>query len=123
MGSIGMIRLQKVVAIVLGLSGVSAILYAGMLPLPPFSSKPVPLAGEVLGVMTLIAAVGIFRLQPWGRVLGIIVVAIGMALAVLRVVARAADADPMATVVSLVLGLAVDSIVLWVLLRYWPPKA
>ena len=123
MGPVGRTRLQKVVAIALGLSGWSAIVYAGLVPLPPFSSEPVPLAGALFGVVALIAAVGIFRLQPWGRALGVIVVAVGIALGIFRILARATEADPMAAVVSLALGLAVDGASLWVLLRYWPARA
>ncbi len=123
MGPVGRIRLQKIAAIALGLGGVSAIAYAGLVPLPPFSTEPVPFAGTLFGVVALIAAVGIFRSQPWGRVLGVCVVGVGIALGVFRILARATEADPMGAVVSLALGLAVDGATLWVLLRYWPARA
>jgi len=48
-------RLQTLAACLLGLDGVLTILWAAFLPLPPFSSHPVPVAMQALGVAGLAA--------------------------------------------------------------------
>ncbi len=67
MSSKGRTRLQVLAAGLLALGGVQTILYAGMLPLPPFSVVPDPLWWQAFGVIELAAAVGVFGRQVWGR--------------------------------------------------------
>lgn len=127
--STGRTRLQTLVAGLLALGGGTAILYAGFLPIPPFSDVPVPLAWQVFGVIGLAAAVGVFRQQAWGRVLGVVVVAMRVAvamslpLAVLILAPRAPRSGPLELFVSLALSVVPDVFVLWVLLRRWRARA
>lgn len=114
----GRSRLQTLVAGILALGGGAAILYAGLLPIPPFSSVPVPLAWQVLGVTGLVAAVGVFRGQAWGRALGVSVVAIDLALLVLRAVAS----SPLDISLNTIFSGVLDVFVLWVLLRRWSAR-
>ena len=88
-------RLQTIAAAYLALSGAISILYAGFVPIPPFSDVPVPLVGQVLGAIALVAAFGVFRQAAWGRVLGVLIVALGLGLAVLRVASVAAETGPL----------------------------
>lgn len=53
-------RLLTVVAAYLALTGAMAIIYAGFVPIPPFSDVPAPLVGQVLGAIALVAAIGVF---------------------------------------------------------------
>lgn len=116
-------RLQTLAAGLLALSGVVAILYAGFLPIPPFSDVPVPLAMQALGVVGLAAAVGVFLRQAWGRALAVAVVAIDVALAVFRASAQPSGSSPLNVFVDLAIGVVLEVIVLWVLLRRWPKQA
>ena len=112
-------RLRTLAAVILALGGGAAILYAGLLPIPPFSDVPAPLAWQLLGVMGLVAAVGVFQGRPWGRALGIGVTGLDLTLIVFRV----ATASPPDTVMSLVFSGGLDAVVLWVLVRRWRARA
>lgn len=116
-------RLQVLAAGLLALGGGLAILYAGFLPIPPFSDVPVPPAMQAFGVVGLAAAIGVFRRQAWGRALGVAVVVADLALAGFRVAAQAPGSSQLNVVVSLALSVVPDVIVLWVLLRRWPARA
>jgi uncharacterized membrane protein (DUF2068 family) len=122
MSSTGRTRLQVLAAGLLALGGVLTILYAGMLPFPPFSDGPVPLWWQVFGVIELAAAVGVFGQQGWGRALGVVVAAMSLPLAVLLQALPAPGSSP-ANVAGLVLDVSLNVIVLWVLLRRWPARA
>jgi hypothetical protein len=86
-------RLQALAAFFPGLGGGLTIPYAGLPPVPPLSSHPVPVARQELGVAGLAAAVGVFRRLAWGRWLGVIVVVIDLLLAL----SRAAASEPAAS--------------------------
>ena len=113
-------RLQTVAAAYLGLSGAISILYAGFVPIPPFSDVPVPLVGQVLGAIALVAAIGVFRQAAWGRMLGVVIVALGLGLSVLRVGSVAAETGPLYALVTVAIDVALGVFVLWALLRRWP---
>jgi hypothetical protein len=116
-------RPQVLAAGLLALGGGAAIVYAGLLPIPPFSDVPVPLAMQAFGVVGLAAALGVFLGQAWGRALGVVVVVVDVALAVFRAAAQASGSGPLNVVASLALSVVLDAIVLWVLLRRLPPRA
>lgn len=116
-------RLLTLAAALLALTGATKIVYSGFLPLPPFSDAPVPLAWQAIGVVELVAAFGVFRVQAWGRVLGVVMVAVGLALAVALAAAQLARSSPAAELASLAVSGAYAGVVLWVLLRRWPPRA
>ena len=116
-------RLQVLAAGLLALGGAAAILYAGFLPIPPFSDVPVPRAWQAFGVVGLAAALGVFLRQAWGRALGVVVVVVDIALAIFRVAAQAAGSSPLNAFIGLALAVGLDMIVLWVLLRRWPARA
>jgi len=104
-------------------SGGGAILYAGFIPIPPFSDIPVPLAMQAFGVVGLAAALGVFLRHAWGRALGVFVIAIDVVLAASRAAARAPTSSPLEVFVNLAVGSVLDAVVLWVLLRRWPARA
>jgi hypothetical protein len=116
-------RLMAFAAGLLGLGGGLAILYAGFLPIPPFSDVPVPLAMQALGVVGIAAAVGVILRQAWGRALGVAVVVIDVTLAVLRAAAQASGASTLNVFADLAISVVLQAIVLWVLLRRWPERA
>ncbi len=68
-----------VAAAVLASSGLLSAWYAGLTPLPPFTSRPVPMLWDIVGVLLLIAAVGIWRLREWARWLGVALEALTLA--------------------------------------------
>jgi hypothetical protein len=116
-------RLTTFAATLLAFGGGLAILYAGFLSIPPFSDVPVPLAMQALGVVGLAAAVGVFLRQAWGRALGVAVVVIDLALAVLRVAAQASGPNALNVFADLAMSVVLPVIVSWVLLRRWPKQA
>jgi hypothetical protein len=120
---IGRTWLQTLAAGLLALGGGLTILYAGLVPIPPFSDVPVPLANQAIGLVSLAAAAGVFMRQAWGRALGILVAAAGVTLTVLlRISSQAPVSGPLDILVSLTLGVAPDVIILWVLLLRWPSR-
>lgn len=115
---IGGTRLQILVAGILALGGGAAMLYAGFLPIPPFSTVPVPLAWQLLGVAGLAAGFGVFRGQASGRALGIGVATIDLTL----VAFRAAASGLPNTLGNVAFSGVLDVVVLWVLVRRWPAR-
>ncbi len=115
-------RLLMVVAAYVALSGAISIVYAGFVPIPPFSDVPVPLVGQVLGTIALVAAIGVFRQQAWGRTLGVLIVAAGLGLAVLRVASVASATSPLYAVLTIAVDIGLSVFVLWVLVRRWPSR-
>jgi hypothetical protein len=112
---------QTLAAAFLAWNGVVAILYAGLVSLPPFSDVPVPLVSQALGIVTLAAAVGVFLGRAWGRLLGVGLTILGMVLEVLRVMDQAArSSSPLELLPFVAVSLAFSGIVLWLLLRRWP---
>ncbi len=99
------------------------ILYAGFVPIPPFSDVPVPPALQVFGLAELAAAVGVFVGQTWGRALGVGVVALDLALSAFRVTADVPAQGPLNALVGAAFSGLPDLIVLWVLLLRWPRRA
>jgi uncharacterized membrane protein (DUF2068 family) len=111
------------VAVALGISGVSAILYAGLLPLPPFSDIPVPIVWMAFGAVELVAAVGVFLAKAWGRWLGVAVVIVTIGLDIARLIATIGRLDPLVGLGTFAIGLVIDVAILWWLLRRWPVEA
>jgi len=116
-------RLQTLAAALLALSSGLGILYAGFVPIPPFSDVPVPLALQVFGLAGLAAAVGVFVGQTWGRALGVGVVGLDLTLLAFRVTADVPTQSPLNAFVAIAFSGLPDLIVLWVLLRRWPGRA
>lgn len=123
MGSTGRKWPQTLAAALLVWNGVGAILYAGIVSLPPFSAVPVPLVAQVLGIATLAAAVGVFRVQAWGRVLAVGLTTLGLALEVLRLVDQVPrSSSPLEVVGFFAVSVGYSVLVLWLLLRRWPQR-
>ncbi len=123
MGSTGRRWPQTLAAALLVWNGVGAILYAGLVSLPPFSAVPVPLVAQVLGIATLAAAVGVFRVQAWGRVLAVGLTTLGLALEVLRLVDQVPrSSSPLEVVGFFAVSVGYSVLVLWLLLRRWPQR-
>ena len=123
MSSTGRTRLQVLAAGILAVGGGSAIFYAGLLPLPPISDRPVPLAWLGYGVLGLAAGVGVFTGRPWGRALGVAVAAVAIVLAVFRAGATGPGSSLVGLIAGSALSAILDIVVLWVLLRHWPAHA
>jgi hypothetical protein len=118
----GKSRLIEAVAWFLALGGGLAILYAGFLPIPPFSETPVPPVMEVYGVAGLAAAAGVGLRRTWGRALGVFVQVIGLLFYALRLANTGpglGTADLPAAAITTALNVAA----LWVLIRRWPVGA
>jgi hypothetical protein len=118
MGSTGRTRFQTLAAGLLALGSGLEILYAGFVPIPPFSHVPVPLASGLFGIVGLAAAIGIFGGRAWGRALGVGVVAIDLAL--LGFLMPIGNAPGM--IASVAFRGVPDGFILWVLLRRWPAR-
>ena len=82
------------VAAALAISGAGAILYAGFLPLPPFSNQPLPTAWQTFGAVELIAAIGVYLGRAWGRWLAVVVIVIMVLLNAVRAMVEMAGSDP-----------------------------
>lgn len=91
--------------------------------MPPISHLPTPLAWQAFGALGLVAAVGVFRQQAWGRALGVIVVAVNVVLGVFMAVARMPESTPPEMFLGLGFSMAYGGLVLWSLLRRWPKRA
>lgn len=121
-------RLLVATAGLVAFSAATTILYAGIMPIPPFSDQPVPPAMNALGIAGLAAAVGIYLRQAWGRILGAGTTLIGSAIAIAATIrtVSAGTMDPipmLATVVlDVVLSIALKGFVLWVLVFRWPSR-
>jgi hypothetical protein len=115
-----------IAAVVLVLQGIGLLLYGPILPDPlgrPSLAIPVlgrlPITFLVLGVLSMVAGVGVWRGQPWGRYLGI-----GLMLAGLAIVVYFADsssADIGGVIVASAFEVAVSAVVLYALVARWPP--
>lgn len=106
----------------LALGGASSIVYGGFLPMPPISDDPMPLAWQVFGVIQLAAAVGVFRLQAWGRALGVFVATLGLVEAVFLAVAQIPASSVLGSIVTLAVSGVSGGFILWVLFRRWPAR-
>jgi hypothetical protein len=113
---------QLIAAGLLAIGGGLSILYAGFLPIPPFSDVPIPLVWQVIGLAGLAAALGVFLGRAWGRALGVGVTAIDLGLLLFRVIARGSGSSPLDAFVDVALTGGLDVFVLWVLLRRWQPR-
>ncbi len=123
MGSTGRKWPQTLAAALLVWNGLGAILYAGIVSLPPFSAVPVPLVAQVLGIATLAAAAGVFRVQAWGRVLAVGLTTLGLALEVFRLVDQVPrSSSPLEVVGFFAVSVGYSVLVLWLLLRRWPQR-
>ena len=108
---------QTLAAGLLAIGGATTIVYAGFLPIPPFSDVPVPLVWQVLGVLELAAAVVVYRGRTWGRMLGLSVVSLGLVLAIVRAAAQGSGSDALGVLMSLAVSVAYSGLVLWLLFR------
>ena len=119
---------------ILVVTGLGAIVYGPFLPVPEWIdarlSVPVlgapPVALVVLGVASIVAAVGVFRVRSWGRALGAVAAVAGIGYSAWRSLQAAPpNATPADLVVTLVVGAwlatLLSGIVLFVLVRRWPP--
>jgi len=120
-------RSQMLAAAILALGGGLTILYSGFMPFPPLSDAPVPLLWSVFGILELVAAGGVLLGRPWGRAIGLGVIAVDLVLLVFRLMTQVPVLDPLDLLanvtVSIVATAVPDLIVLWVLLRRWPKEA
>jgi hypothetical protein len=119
----------RIVAILVGLDGLLGILYAGFIPLlPPVANQPEPVASTAMGLVGLIAAVGLWRWQAWGRWLGIAITlwsvarSIG-AIAILGGFASTGGAVPVPDpLLDVIIPLTIDAIILVVLATRGPAR-
>jgi hypothetical protein len=107
------------VAAFLALSGLSSILYAGFLPLPPLSDVPVPIVFQVFGAAGLVAALGVYLGRSWGRWLAVVVVALGLVQAASLASAMVARSESLVPAVTLLASAFVDIVLLWWLGWRW----
>jgi hypothetical protein len=107
------------VALWLGFSGAITALYAGFVPLlPPVVDRPEPAISTALGVLGILAAVGVWQIRDWGRWLGL-----GLTFVmIVRDLALAIAPDGSGTELAVVMGIMLDVLVLGVLLVRWPPR-
>lgn len=114
---------RLLVTFTLALSGASAFAYATFLPLYPFTDQPAPMAWLAFGALELAAAVGVYFGRPWGRVLGVGTVVVGVLLTVARVIATVSGVSPAVELFGFLTGFTLDVLVLWWLLFRWRPRA
>ncbi len=115
----------SVAALVLGVSGILDAWYAGLAPFPPFSIRPVPVLWELVGVLMLVAAVGIWRLQGWARWLGVALQALTLVYPLFLVAYGVASEHVtvrglISAMVDPAIRLVIAAGVLWALLWHWP---
>jgi hypothetical protein len=116
-------RLQILAAALLAISGVLTFLYAGFVPIPPISDVPVPLAFQLIGVIELAAALGVFLGQTWGRAIGLGIIAIDLTLLVFWLISEISGSNLLGAVLNATVKGVVDVFVLWVLLRRWDTRS
>jgi hypothetical protein len=115
----------RIAALLIGLEGLLGILYAGLLPLlPPIVNVPEPLVSTVIASLGLVAAVGLWRWQTWGRWLGIVVTLWSVArtlgaIAILVGIGPASGTAP-DPLLDVIVPLTIDAIILVVLATRWP---
>ena len=117
----------------LGVTGLLAAFYAGVVPLlPPLVTTPVPLLATAIGGAGIVAAIGVWRVAAWGRRLGVAFLLFGIAQSAGYLLWRAttgSEAGPTPDTMLLLsllqdlLSWALTLAVLWVLLRRWPSAA
>lgn len=109
----------RLAALYVALNGVLGLLYAPYVPFfPPFVTTPNVVLSSVLGVIGLLAGLGIWRTQPWGRWLGVVSGAYWLAYGVVGILA---DLDGLTGgTVFTVIALGLELAVLWILVRRWP---
>ena len=106
-------------AVILGFQGISMVVYAGILR-PVSVALDVPVLGRAdvvyltFGILGIVAATGVWRRRPWGRVLGMsVAVASGLLM-------FWTASSP----VFGILALALPAAVVYTLWRQWPrPRA
>ena len=76
----------------------------------------------VLGAAYLAAAVGVTWRRPWGRALAAVMAVVLLAFSVAGVLSAVARAEVLFLPGNLV-GIGLDGIVLYAVLRKWPPAA
>lgn len=108
------------VAAALAISGAGAILFAGILPMPPFTDQPALLAWQAFGVAEVLAAIGVYFGRTWGRWLAVVVILMTMALNAARTFDEIAKPDPTLPLIGFAVGITLDLLILWWLLRRWP---
>ena len=113
-----------VVAGIFVLNALSSVFYAGIVPqrLPLFPD-PLPWLGILLGGLAVAAAIGVFQGLEWGRWLAI-AVAVSWSARILALIGAwaAAPSDPGGPSIpfDIVLPIAVNGLILWLLLVRWP---
>jgi hypothetical protein len=122
-------------AAILVLTGLGVIVYGPFLLVPEWMSARVripvlgaaPVALVVLGLVSIAAGVGVFRIRTWGRALGVGAAIAGLAHSawgsLQGVPPGATLADQVAALLTTAgLGTLLALIVLFVLLRRWPRR-
>lgn len=111
---------QTLTSGILALNGVTTILYASILPLPLLGYAGAPV-WALIGAISLVAAVGVFRRRSWGRLTGVVLLAGALVYAVMA--NAEAFADPNWPLVLFLLGQAPTAFGMWALLRRWRGSA
>jgi hypothetical protein len=117
---------QRLVVLLLAVMGLFSMLYAGYMSLPPLSESPVAPVWWVVGIVTLVAAYGVWRGAAWGRVLALVVVACSAVRTVwtdlywMRGTSLSRWIDD-GRWLEPVIAVGVASLALWWLARKWPP--
>lgn len=118
-------RIISVAAALIAVSGALDIVYAPLVVLAPFFDEPTPELMLAIGAASIAAAVGIWRLWGWGRVLGAGLCLVGIVQTLVMLVATGVDGAGLGVVplaiVSLAWTIALAGLPLWALLRRWPP--
>lgn len=119
----------RIAALLIGLEGLLGLLYGGIVPLlPPVVNVPEPMVASLLGLVGLVAAVGLWRWQTWGRWLGIAITlwSVARSIGAIAILAGAAPAgtavpvpDPL---LDVIVPLTIDGIILVVLVTRWPGR-
>jgi len=110
---------RTVIAALIALSGLLSIFYAGFLPVPLISDVPIPIFWQALGVVTLVVAIGVYLGRAWGRALAIVLIAAGLVLNALIAAPALSRPDPALPLISFAVGVGIDLIILWWLVRRW----
>ena len=117
-------RLVTLAAVLIAVSGALDILYAPIVVLAPFFDRPTPVLMEALGAVSIAAAIGIWRMWRWGRILGAGLCLVGLAQTLTVLVVAIADGEPLDVIplalVSLAWTAALAGVPLWALVRRWP---
>lgn len=113
----------KAAAVLLAVNGALAVLYAGIAPLP-FTGTVVPVVNVAFGVAWIVAAIGVWRLHPLGRALGVALCLYEITAAVVAWGAAFTASEPWSLWLPVLFSIfwvaPLLGLPLWFLLRRWP---